>query len=81
MRVCVRVRRDATPLRTRAHPAVARCVTSLTCLRIPAFLCGVSAARRRPPRSSCPTLLRPVLSRIGDSELGLGGQLSGLINT
>ena len=24
-----------------------------------------------PPRLSCPTLLRPVLSRIGDSELGL----------
>jgi hypothetical protein len=79
MRVCVRVRRDATPLRTRAHPAVA--AVPVTCLRIPAFLCGVSAARRRPPRSSCPTLLRPVLSRIGDSELGLGGQLSGLINT
>ena len=31
---------------------------------------------------SCPTLLRPVLSRIGESELGLTlGQLSGLIIT
>ena len=30
-----------------------------------------------PPRLSCPTLLRPVLSRIGDSEPALG-RLSGL---
>ena len=31
----------------------------------------VSILVAAPPRLSCPTLLRPVLSRIGDSELGL----------
>jgi len=76
MRVCVRVRRRDTAPDPRTPGG---CGVS----RVYAFprSCGVSAARRRPPRSSCPTLLRPVLSRIGDSELGLGGQLSGLINT
>jgi hypothetical protein len=80
MRVCVRVRRrDTAPdPRTPGGRGVSRVSTHIAFPRSCACFSGSAPPA---PRSSCPTLLRPVLSRIGDSELGLGGQLSGLINT